>query len=125
MDNYDRSSGNWILTADGEMVGIDHGLAWQHLDDFRRAPSVQAGPDGWHTQPSGHYAGRTFGTPGHEQWAANDLTLDDVRRVRTQLREIRAEFARLGRLDWWEYMQARLDIIETHARGVRNVIAGV
>jgi len=44
--------------------------------------------------------------------------------IRRMLEEIRPEFERRGRGDWWEDMMTRFDILEANAHGSRDRLAG-
>lgn len=122
MNNFDRHQGNWIVTGDGSIVGIDHGLAWALTGEPDRAPMREVGPANIGHHPDTHYADAY---PRAGQFRDNDLTPADVDVVRRRLEGLRGEFERLDRLDWFDYTMARLDIVGRHAKGTRNLIAGV
>jgi hypothetical protein len=122
MNNFDRHQGNWLVTDDGSLVGIDHGLAWALTGKPDRAPMREAGRPNIGDHPDTHYADAY---PRAFQFRDNDLTPADVGVVRQRLEALRGEFERLGRQDWFDYTMARLDIVGQHAKGTRNLIAGV
>lgn len=113
INQTDRHGKNWLIDADGNPVGIDHGLTFTEL----RAPGHP---------PTFHHEGftRPFMSQGATlRWIDNDLTQADIAHVRAQIEALRPDFERLGRLDWHSFALKRLDAIGAHATGKFNRIA--
>lgn len=98
MANPDRHTGNWIVTADGSVVGIDHGMSFaedlaEAVNDFNRALLVAEGP---------------MVRPNPDA----DWSFADLPAIRARIEALRPDFERLGREDWYDQMVSRLDEIE-------------
>ncbi|WP_431935818.1 hypothetical protein [Micromonospora sp. RP3T] len=98
MENVDRNAGNWIHSAGGELVGIDHGYAFLGTGEIRGAMLL------------------------HEL-ERGDVSPADLAVVRERLTALRPEFDRLDRGDWHDATLARLDELAGLATGDRNRLA--
>lgn len=95
----DRSNpGNWLMTDNGDLVGIDHGTAFLHADAPTGNPFTR------------HLVDR------NGSYKANGLSRAELAPVRQRMEELRPEFERLGRLDWWQQSMDRLGEVERHAK---------
>jgi hypothetical protein len=107
--NPDRHDGNWMVTDDGQLVGIDHGLAWfpVDLDDDSDPflPTEIRGPfvRGFRT------GDRTLMTPA------------DVVEIRRRLESLRPEFEHLGHGAWLDHSLDTLGRIGADANGSRSI----
>lgn len=112
INNPDRHRGNiMVKNSDGSIIPIDHGLAWSMLDTIEPArPSRDV------RNPYMDHFFSSF----HEQWTDNDLTPADMAEVRKRLQPLKADFARIGRTEWFDFMNARLDVIAEHAKGTTS-----
>lgn len=100
--NGDRNSGNWLVTKDGSLVAIDHGLGF--------TDKVSIGPFGGH-----------FSNAAGNNWAeTNDMSPGDMAEMRSRLESIQAEFDDLGRRAWWDEMMWKFARIEERAAGTRS-----
>jgi hypothetical protein len=128
--NQDRHTNNWQVDDAGEVIGIDHALAYEFNQKIVDGDFVDEEPDGAPTMPGGIFAAR-FLVPyeqrrsaGSDGWADHDFTPADMALVRARLVALQPKFAELGRDGWHKMMMARLDQVEPHAKGTRNRIAG-
>lgn len=85
MEQGDRNPGNWIRTASGQLVGIDHGFAFQG-ENFS--------PFAEHLAATGQ-----MGTV---------LSAGQVREIRDRLAALEPEFRRRGRLTWFRRMMKHM-----------------
>jgi hypothetical protein len=93
----DRSNpGNWLRTADGRLVAIDHGSAFLQTGDL-----VGPGPFGKRFLVSTRYA--------QDKIKPGSITRAEYDEIRPQIEALRPEFERMGRLDWYETVRERLD----------------
>jgi hypothetical protein len=106
--NYDRNSGNWLLTPDGRVIPIDHGVAYTESLDIPRGQHLE-----YLNDFADHYKG------------PNPLTKADIAEVRRRLNSLRADFAHIGKLPWWKHSMQALEDLEDNASGTRNLIAGI
>ncbi|MEC3955053.1 hypothetical protein VMT65_18575 [Nocardia sp. CDC153] len=100
----DRNPGNWMVSPDGHLIGIDHSLA------FGNDPRAR--------NPISQFA-RQFAEPGPNRetvWHDHELTRSEVAEIRARVDALAPEFERAGRPDWHQAMRERLDQIEQHAR---------
>lgn len=93
VSNTDRNYGNWMRTADGHLVAIDHGNAFQGAFNDIESAFVDAIVLGGPPLSAGELAG-----------------------ARAALEPLRGEFERLGRLSWYNQMMARLAKLEKAAK---------
>jgi hypothetical protein len=117
--NYDRYPGNIMITPlTADLVGIDHGLAWDHGLDLRNDGSVRP-PKGLSTPFVDPYI--TVLDADNTDWVPkNDMSPHDMAIIEQRLLALRDDFVLLGRLDWWEAMIARFREIKKRAKGTRN-----
>jgi hypothetical protein len=117
--NYDRYPGNIMITPlTADLVGIDHGLAWDHGLDLRNDGSVRP-PKGLSTPFVDPYI--TVLDADNTDWVPkNDMSPHDMAIIEQRLLALRDDFVLLGRLDWWEAMMARFREIKKRAKGTRN-----
>ncbi|MFI7608904.1 hypothetical protein ACIBTV_27840 [Micromonospora sp. NPDC049366] len=116
MGNSDRSMRNWLVDGDGNVQGIDHGLAFGLFDDPGTAPMRKPDPF------ASHFV--KIADPGRpNEWADHDFTPADMAEARRRLVGLRPEFERLGHADWHDAALARLDALTPHATGTRNRVA--
>lgn len=115
IDNYDRNSGNFLISPNREVLGIDHGFAFQFYGSSR--PDVPLVPTEDH--PARLFHGKY---PHLNSWVDNDMSPGDLALFRARLTALRPEFERVGRGDWHAKMLTRLTQIEAHARGTRRRI---
>ena len=108
--NADRNDGNWLLTSDGDLVPIDHGMAYGEIITPTYEPSLEF----VNSVFADHYKGGT-----------NPLTAEDVAEVRTRLEALRPDFDLLERGHWLDYSLRMLDRLGETASGARNLVAGV
>lgn len=116
INNVDRNAGNWMLDKAGDLVPIDHGLAFGEFIEPGMEPTFE-----WvHGDFAAHYK-----DPDTDRPRSNPLTREDVAEVRRRLEELRPDFAHVGREHWLDYSLRMLDVLAEHAAGDRNLIAGV
>jgi hypothetical protein len=108
--NADRNDGNWLLTSGGDLVPIDHGMAYGEIITPAYKPSLEF----VNSVFADHYKGGT-----------NPLTAEDVAEVRTRLEALRPDFDLLERGHWLDYSLRMLDRLGETASGARNLVAGV
>lgn len=117
ISNSDRNMGNWMLTADGRTIPIDHGHAYTvPSDDLETYQPVPAGPVEALTG-TGPFADAYTG-------GSNPLTAADVTEVRRRLEALRGDFDHIGRGDWLDYSLRVLDKLEREAAGFGSVFSG-
>lgn len=128
--NDDRHTRNWQIDDQGNLIGIDHALAFNFNTKIVDGRSVPEEADGAPTFPGGLFAvpllvpyGERRRT-GSDGWADHDFTPADMAVVRERLAALQPRFAELGRDDWHTMMMARLDGLAPQATGTRNRIAG-
>ncbi|WP_461001515.1 ADP-ribosyltransferase [Streptomonospora sediminis] len=116
--NSDRHSGNWLLTDDGTVVGIDHGAAWDgesggSPDDYTSLDRIVA-----------NGTLRTLYNFEAKQWIPNLLTERDAARLESRITRLRPEFVRIGRERWFDSMMARLRMLKSNAKGTDDILPG-
>ncbi len=97
--NTDRNPGNWLVRDGGDLVGIDHGAAWE-----------QDGPPDMHDLSP--FARWLFKTPGEV-----DINPEQLAEVQRRVEAMRPEFEALGRGDWLQQSLTRLAFIRDWAFG--------
>lgn len=106
--NNDRNSGNWLF-RDGRPVAIDHGYAWnEEVDPWGTSLFAKPFID------LNENTGEIFPRP------TNDSSPADMALVRDRVSQLRPDFDRLGRSDWFDRMMGRLDVLEAAATGKRD-----
>lgn len=93
--NFDRHPGNWILTPDGHMVGIDHGNAFHNQEEHG-----SDSPPAWvHDFRLYHWLLDQTG----RYWDGKLISLEEATAIDEKLRseDVRGEFERLGRDEWY------------------------
>jgi hypothetical protein len=115
-ENFDRNAGNYMISSDGRVTGIDHGFAWHP-----GALAAGSGP----SRPGSFYSGpfvRNFVQirRSGSEWADNDMSAADLTVIRRRLEATRPQFSAAGHTDWHDFAMARLAVIEAHARGTRS-----
>lgn len=102
--NPDRHSGNWVVSPDGHLVAIDHGLAFSD-------------PKPGHEAHNRHNTfGKHFATAG--QWnASNPMSPADIAEARRRIASLRPEYERKGATAWFDAMMARLGALGARASG--------
>ena len=127
--NDDRHSRNWQVDDDGNVIGIDHALAFNFNQKIVDGDFVPEEADGAPTIPGGIFAA-PFLVPyaerrreGSDGWADHEFTPADMAVARERLAALQPRFAEAGRGDWHAMMMARVDQVAPHATGTRNRIA--
>jgi hypothetical protein len=133
--NSDRHSGNFLITDDGQLTGIDHGFAWssEHLDpdDPDMIPEDWVALGHLNAQGSAFVGGfvdqsileRSRGS----QREAVDMpwiSPQDVTEIRGRLEALRPEFEHLGRGQWLDYSLRILDGVGHYATGTGSLLNG-
>lgn len=113
--NVDRNDGNWMLTSAGDLVPIDHGMAYGDYIVPGRPASMEFVDSAF----TAAYRNRD-GSP-----RPNPLTTEDVAEVRQRLENLRPDFEHVGRGHWLDYALRVLAMLAEHASGSENLIAGV
>jgi hypothetical protein len=108
-DNPDRHSGNWMLDAEDNIHGIDHGLAFGDWQPYGSSAAVSP------------FARRFFVDLDGANRPDNPLTGQDVETVRAQLEQVRPQFEARGRGAWVDRMLERLAVVARSARGETDV----
>ena len=118
--NNDRHGYNYIVKADGRPVGIDHGEAGLFSEGGMWPPN-----DDRDMHAGGAFAGLYFDDNPltgrqHPRLTPNPLHPDDIAETRRRLRQLHAQ----GRFDdgHLRYMEAVLDMLHPHARGIVRLI---
>lgn len=108
--NRDRHNGNWLIGEDGNLEGIDHGLAWESIDLVTAGDSRKLA------------AGSAFAEPYLKlgDFIDNDLSPADVVFLRSQLGSLEDVFRELGRANWHEFTMSRFEAIAAKATGTIN-----
>ncbi|NJP27097.1 hypothetical protein FLW53_23430 [Microbispora sp. SCL1-1] len=115
-NNVDRNAGNWMLDKAGDLIPIDHGMAYGEFIEQGMEPTLE-----WvHSDFAAHYK-----DPDTDKPKANPLTKADVAEVRRRLEELRPDFEHIGRGHWLDYSLRMLDLLGRYAKGSRDLIAGV
>jgi len=97
-----------VVREDGSLGLFDHGLAFQPWSEPGIVPSWRA--DRLRSWAEG------------DKWIANPLTAQDVATLRGRLRMLEGAFRERGRLDWYEKMTTRLDVLARHASGTVDLL---
>jgi len=118
--NTDRHAGNFLVDGDDHPVAIDHGMAFNNTYHINER-GEQVLDDRGLSSATGEYALHNFVDLLQNRQKSNPLTASDVAHVRRQLAKTRREFERLGRLDWYEAMQRRMDQVADLASGDEDV----
>lgn len=109
--NADRNGGNILRDGNGDLVAIDHGVAWQ-LQAYFDAPFPNNSPGvGSYVDDEGRYI-------------PNPLTPADVDHVRGVLESLRSAFQAEGREQWLDYSLGVLDRLAEHASGTGSGLYG-
>ncbi|MFE3023830.1 hypothetical protein [Nocardia tengchongensis] len=101
----DRNLVNWLITADGQISGIDHSLAF---GGGRRGDELST------SLFARQYA--TEGPDGEITWHEHDLSPQDLSAIRARLEALAPDFAALAREDWHRALMDRFDEVQRHAR---------
>ncbi|MFE4463400.1 hypothetical protein ACFROC_39140, partial [Nocardia tengchongensis] len=101
----DRNLVNWLITADGQISGIDHSLAF---GGGRRGDELST------SLFARQYA--TEGPNGEITWHEHDLSPQDLSVIRARLEALAPDFAALARDDWHRALMDRFDEVQRHAR---------
>lgn len=111
MGNVDRNTGNVIVTDLGSPWGIDHGGAF----DFHPTYNPPTGAPQVLNLFDEHFVRRgpnlADGTPTFT-FIPGALRAGEGAALRVELEAIKGEFERMGRLDWYRAMLARLKALE-------------
>jgi len=105
IDNPDRHGYNWMVSDDGHLYPIDHGLAFMNVRGSGTSLAARS-----------PFAQEYFVTPSG-QYKENILSRRDIAYLRQQLEPLQAEFDRIGRQSWGVAMMQRLDHLERLAKG--------
>ena len=102
MVNNDRHYGNLVITTDGRLVGIDHGMAFNQFTDIDATFSDLA---------------KFMLDPNKDYRLATRVPISpsDLVTIRVRLAKLEPTFARLGRQDWFALMMRRLAELERRA----------
>lgn len=114
MGNTSRRLEDWGVTADGHLVALnqDLGFRWgQH------GPSTDPSKAPFLNNPFSEFMAKPGQYPKTGEWATLDLSQADMVTAVKLLAEQRAEFERLGHLDWFSNATERLAHIAEHAEG--------
>jgi hypothetical protein len=111
--NTDRNNDNFILSPDGGLALIDHGMAFNVRSDVRVAAQ---GPGFFR-----YIAGEFDKYEGEFMGPSDRYSREDIEYLRQQLAAMRPEFERLGRIDWFERSNENLNLLEENARGNSRV----
>ncbi|MFI6485165.1 phage minor capsid protein [Nonomuraea sp. NPDC050663] len=114
--NTDRHLNNWMIGKNGELAGIDHGLAWE--GGFGDDPLPLS-----HLNPSGPFASQLFSWRTFELKNTNRFTPEDIAVLRTRLEALRPDFALLGREQWLDYSLHWLNQVGRRATGTTSIVA--
>lgn len=97
--NPDRHPGNYLVNYDQDRItAIDHGFAWDDPEDFY--PSTFA---------------RNFGR-------TSPLSPADIAELRPKIGELRADFERMGHLDWYEQVTDMFEQIAQRSNGTERIL---
>jgi tRNA A-37 threonylcarbamoyl transferase component Bud32 len=111
--NQDRNDGNFLVTSDGRLVGIDHGLSWADIDAGPLAMDIVTYKPFMrrmlHLAEDGTVTG------------SRDYSRADIEHLRQALAGMEQEFTRLRRHPWFVQAMARLAILEEYAQGEGSV----
>jgi phosphoinositide 3-/4-kinase-like protein len=116
--NGDRHNGNIMITPEGRVVGIDHGLGWVYL---QKRHDKGFGPEAIVNA----YLASAIG-PVADHFLAHDfpITTADVAKIRRRLEALRPHFKAAGREDWLDRSLEVLHVIEKRANAKKDVIRG-
>lgn len=118
-NNADRHSGNYMVTEDGRIVGIDHGLAWGRVDTNRFADDatdeevLRFGLD--HTT----VVGTNPFLADFDNWGSGIgfISRDELIEMRIRLAELRPTFRARGHENWLDHSLRVLDALAPRVRG--------
>lgn len=97
--NPDRHPGNYLVNYDQDRItAIDHGFAWDDPEDFY--PSVFA---------------RNFGR-------TSPLSPADIAELRPKIEGLRADFERMGHLDWYEQVTDVFEQVAQRSNGAERIL---
>jgi hypothetical protein len=100
ISNPDRHPGNYLVSDDqSEITAIDHGFAWEDLEDFY--PSVFL---------------RSYGRTA-------PLSPEDVETLRPRLQALRGDFEQLGHADWHDSVMEMFEHIAPRAVGTERLFS--
>ncbi len=103
VDNGDRTGRSWLV-RDGRIVGIGHNDAFAHLGvNAADNPFVAR-----YVRRVGMSSAEIINHP---------LSPADVQFLRNAVGALRPEFAKLGRIDWYDQVMGRIDELGRHATG--------
>lgn len=133
LNNPDRHSQNILVRDDGGLTAVDHGWAFSDTSTVRTPSGDPVSPEQGTVVASMSPLTRRFvGTrdypgPNKGDWAEgyfipNDMSPADMAIVRARLEELRPEFERLGKMNWFNDMMTRLDGLTAQARGTRSLL---
>lgn len=125
----DRSPANWMIDELGNLVAIDHGVAWAPPASGNPARVARGGPNALggslDDRPARWFARYNPDDEGNRngEWIDNPLTEADVIEIRRRLEALRPDFEHLDRASWLDYTLDLLDGIAEHAAGEDDLYA--
>lgn len=123
VNNPDRHSGNWMVTDDGHVTGIDHGLSWNDRDNGEGLTDAEFAQVSLGDLAS-PFTSNFFdlGPDGDVRLRGIDaISPGDVEEIRRRLESLRPEFEHLGRGPWLDHSMRMLDILGPHATGTGSI----
>lgn len=127
----DRHDANWMVSNDGKLVGLDHGMSWGRTSVFvpvtGNAPALvqraaaQVADDAavfLHARDvtNSRFAQDLMTGPGQMAMTAADIT-----EIRGRLEALRSDFAALNHEDWLDYSLRVLDALRPYIGGTQSI----
>lgn len=104
--NPDRNHGNWMTDEHGNVVGIDHGLAF----------------GSWSAGVSSPFAGHLVNAQGNNWAESINISPNDMATLKTRLGSLKPSFDASGHTAWHDDMMERLDALAPRAAGTEDVL---
>jgi len=108
--NLDRNDGNWLLDAERQLWGIDHGMAYDSFSTVQETVAAVA----WRNP----FAGRLLEFDNNTMQVVGgtrNYSRADIDHMKAVLRTLEPEFRKLRRLTWYRQTLSRLSWLAKHA----------
>lgn len=119
--NNDRHTGNWLITSEHTVIGIDHAGVDINRGVFDLEGHVRPGQD----LSISAFAEYWLVATRHDgdQWKDNRLHIDDVQLLINAVIHLTDQFVSRGYEDWWQAILGRFEAIASHAKGSSRLLA--
>lgn len=127
INNSDRHGGNWMVSEKGDVVPIDHGFSLgagaepkiRIRDKMDEQRVINKSLSSFRNNELRKHLATGFAEP---KLSDNPLTKQDIITLRSKIEALRPQLERLGKAYLIDNMLIRLNLLEPHAKGKKNLI---